>query len=87
MYKTKISDNAEKQLSKLDKPVAKRIRKWLEEKIDGSSNPRIYGKPLTGTFKGLWRYRVGDYRILADVQDDIVTVLIVEINHRREVYG
>ena len=51
-----------------------------------TENPRIKGKPLTGDLKGLWRYRVGDYRILAEIQDDKIVILILDIGHRSKIY-
>jgi mRNA interferase RelE/StbE len=72
-----------KQISKLHRPVATRIKRYLEN-LD-LTNPRTSGKPLAGD-GGFWRYRVGDYRILASISDEEVLVLVVAISHRRQVY-
>lgn len=86
MYKVDYSKRAEKQLSKLDPQISKIIYSWINKCLIGCDNPRQHGKALVGTKSGLWRYRVGDYRIIADINDDTVTILIIEIGHRREIY-
>lgn len=81
----RISEKADKELRKLDKPVARRILDELAtiEKLD---DPRSRGKALVGNLAGLWRYRVGDYRIICDIEDKVLVVLVVEVEHRREAY-
>jgi mRNA interferase RelE/StbE len=82
-----VEERAEKQLSRIDKADANRIRRFLRERVAGSENPRQVGKALVGSrFKNLWRYRVGDYRILCNLQDNRLVVLVIEIGHRREIY-
>ena len=70
-----ISNVAERQLRKLDRPVQKRILYWLNDRIEGCKNPRHFGEPLKGDQAGLWRYRVGDYRVLCQIQDQNIVVL------------
>jgi mRNA interferase RelE/StbE len=82
-WKVEVSDVAERQLRKLDRPIQVRILDWLEERIQGSKNPRHFGKPLKGDYAGFWRYRIGDYRVLCDIQDEKVVVLVLTIGHRR----
>ena len=82
-YRLRFTPAVNKQISKLDRPVATRIKRFLEN-LD-LANPRSSGKPLAGD-TGLWRYRVGDYRILASISDEEVLVLVVAISHRRQVY-
>ena len=78
---------AKKQLRKLDKQTARRILDFLDERVAGAQNPRDTGKALTGPLLGtFWRYRVGDYRIICDIQDGKLCVLVIEIGHRRDVY-
>ncbi len=86
MYKAIISKKADKQLRKLNPTIAKQLYSWIYTNINNCENPRQHGKALVGTKIGLWRYRVGDYRIIADIDDDTVTILIIEIGHRREIY-
>lgn len=70
----------------MDPPTRKRIRVFLEDRVASLSNPRDIGDPLKGELAGLWRYRVGDYRLICDIQDERVTVLVVRIGHRRQIY-
>ncbi len=81
-----ISNVAERQLGKLDRPVQSRILDWLNDRIEGCKNPRHFEEPLKGDFAGLWRYRVGDYRILCEIQDQKIVVLVLTIGHRRQIY-
>ncbi|AVL70642.1 Toxin RelG [Oligella sp. MSHR50489EDL] len=83
-YKIFYSDKAKKELSKLDKPVAKRIHNFLIERV--IQNPKQQGGFLKGTLAEFWRYRVGDYRIIAQIDEDILTVLVIRIAHRKDVY-
>lgn len=78
----KYSDSARKQLKKLDKQSAIRILDFMDERISESGNPRSIGKVLTGPKLGTyWRYRVGDYRIICDIQDGQLCVLVIEIGN------
>ena len=85
-WTVEISDFAEKQLRKLDRPVQKRLLDWLGDRIEGCKNPRHFGEPLRGDLAGLWRYRVGDFRIICEIQDQRLVVLALAIGHRREIY-
>ena len=82
-----FSDDAKKEFAKLDKPVQNRINKYLTERIEGCKNPRHFGEGLTANLAGLWRYRVGDYRIICQIEDTIVTVLVLSIGHRSIAYN
>lgn len=86
MYKVFFSKNALKQIKKLDKSIAALIIGWIEKNLENCDDPRIHGKGLTANRSGQWRYRVGDYRILADIDDEKITVLAVSVGHRRDVY-
>lgn len=78
---------AERQLRKLDRSAQKRLLDWLSDRIDGCKNPRHFGEPLRGDLSGLWRYRVGDYRIICEIQDEKLVVLALAIGHRRDIYS
>ena len=83
----KYTDSARKQLKKLDKQNAIRILDFMDERISEGDNPRSTGKVLTGPKLGTyWRYRVGDYRIICDIQDGQLCVLVIEIGNRKEIY-
>ena len=85
-WKIEYTETARNRLRKLDKPVARRIVDYLDVRIAPLENPRSAGKALTGPMGGLWRYRVGDYRVICEIQDEVLRVLVIEIGNRRDVY-
>lgn len=85
-YEVIYSKEAVKSLRKIDKGQIKLIYSWIENNLVNTTNPRTNGKPLKGNLKEYWRYRVGEYRIIADIQDASITIVIVNIGHRRQVY-
>ncbi len=85
-WTVEISDIAERQLKKLDRSTQKRIIDWLDDRLEGCKNPRHFGEPLKGDHAGFWRYRVGDYRIICDIIDETIIVLVLTVGHRREIY-
>lgn len=78
-------DSAKNELSKLDNQVKKRIIKYLDE-VEKLDNPRNRGKILKGNLSNLWRYRVGDYRIISSIDDEKIIIVVLKISHRRDVY-
>jgi mRNA interferase RelE/StbE len=78
--------SVQKTVRKLNPSTRKRIRAYLEERVALLDNPRDIGDPLKGALSGLWRYRVGDYRVICELQDEALVVLVVRIGHRRAVY-
>ena len=85
-YTILFTEKAKKQLKKLDKHVAALILGWLEKNIQNCENPRIHGKGLVENKSGQWRYRIGDYRVICEIKDKEVIVLLLEIGHRKEIY-
>ncbi|MEK6731181.1 MAG: type II toxin-antitoxin system RelE/ParE family toxin [Pseudomonadota bacterium] len=85
-WKIKLDQHAVKQLKKLDRTVQKRIVDFLSDRLLTAKTPRDFGKPLMGKLTGLWRYRVGDYRLICEINDKEVTVLVINIGHRKEIY-
>jgi len=86
-WKIRFDPAAERELDKLDKPVAQRILKFLTERLAPSDNPRGLGAPLTGSKLGdFWKYRIGNYRVIASIEDDIVTILVLKVAKRSDVY-
>ena len=86
-WRIELDDAAKKDLAKLDKPVAKRITTFIRERLAVLDDPRSIGDALKGSRLGeLWKYRVGDYRIIADIEDGALKILVVKIGSRREVY-
>ena len=86
MYRLVYESKAQKQLKKLDGATRRKIISWMTKNVDNSSNPYQHAKLLKGNLSGYCRHRVGDYRIICDIQDDKLVVLAVDIAHRREVY-
>lgn len=86
-YHVELTEQARKALKKMDRQTAKMLTAWIRKNLEGCTDPRQHGKGLTANRSGQWRYRVGDYRILADIQDDKIVILILTIGHRREVYS
>lgn len=85
-YRVEFAKDALKELKKLDKHTASLIIGWIRKNLEGCENPRAHGKGLTANRAGQWRYRVGDYRLLADIQDDKIVILILHVGHRSEIY-
>jgi len=79
-------DRARKELRKLDSPIQKEILSYLRLRIAESDNPRIFGQSLSGNKACLWRYRVGNYRIICRIEDDAFVVLVIGVGHRKEIY-
>ena len=87
VWRIELTATAVKQLGKLDKAEAKRITTFLRQRLATLDNPRSTGKALTGPQLGTyWRYRVGDYRIICDIQDEALCILVIEVGNRRDVY-
>lgn len=85
-WKIEFLPSSEKQLQRLDRQIQKRILGFLYNRVLPNNNPRLFGKQLTGRLNRYWSYRVGDYRIIADIQDSRLTIVAVSIDHRRQVY-
>ena len=85
-WRIEIARTAEKQIGKLDGAAQSLILRFLREKLAPAADPRQWGKALHGNKRGLWRYRIGNYRIVCDIQDERITVLILTVAHRKDVY-
>lgn len=85
-WRIELSSSAEKSLSKLDRQTAKRIITFLRERVAAGEDPRASGKALSGPLAGRWRYRVGDYRIVCEIEDGRLVVLVLTVGHRSEIY-
>ncbi|HXZ42064.1 MAG TPA: type II toxin-antitoxin system RelE/ParE family toxin [Terriglobales bacterium] len=86
VWTIEITRTAEKQIKRLDRVAQQAITHFLRDRLKPSENPRQWGKPLHGDKRGLWRYRVGDYRLICDIQDDRITVLVLTVGDRKDVY-
>jgi mRNA interferase RelE/StbE len=86
-WRIEYSKDADKEIAKLDKPIAQRIIRFMGSRVAKLENPRSIGQALAGSTLGnFWKYRVGDYRIIADIQDGKLIVQVVRVGNRREVY-
>ncbi len=86
-WKIEFEKNAKKEIKKIDRQAQRVILRFLREKIATNENPRRFGGPLTRNLIGLWKYRVGDYRLICDIQEKKVVVLVLRVGHRRKIYG
>lgn len=85
-YAVEYTPQAVKELKKLDKPTRALVFAWIEKNLVGCENPRQHGKGLTANRSGQWRYRIGDYRLLAEISEETITILILSVGHRRGIY-
>jgi len=86
-YRIEVSTDARKQLGKLDKEIRERIVRFLFDRITKLEDPRSLGEALKGTQLGeLWKYRVGDFRLICQIADARVLIVVLRVGHRREIY-
>lgn len=86
-YKVAFERRAAKTLTKMDKFERAYVVSWINKNLVDTDDPRRHGKPLVGNLRDKWRYRVGNYRLIAEISDETVTILVLEIGHRRDVYN
>ena len=82
----RFSDEALKTLKKLDRYTVVLIDSWIAKHLENCEDPRAFGKPLVANRKGEWRYRIGDYRMLCEIKDNVLLILVIKIGHRSNVY-
>ena len=85
-YEVELSERFKKEFRKLDKYTQKMIRAWINKNLVGTENPRQHGKGLTANRSGQWRYRIGDYRLICNINDNKLIILALSVGHRRDVY-
>ena len=86
-WEVEFKPTAFKELKKLDRRIQNHIFSFLERLIENHTSPRAAGLALQGKHKGLWRYRVGDYRVICEIQDHKLIILVLDIGHRKNVYA
>lgn len=86
-YSVQYSKQAIKELKKLDRFTRQMIYSWIDKNLSDCEDPRQHGKALTANRKGQWRYRIGDYRLICDIQDDKLVILALTVGHRRDIYN
>ncbi len=87
IWRIEFDDAAAKELRKLDRQIQKEILHYLRKRIATEDDPRRFGRPLSHSLAGLWRYRIRNYRIICNIEEDKLVVLIVRIAHRKDVYS
>jgi mRNA interferase RelE/StbE len=85
-YEVVYSSQAMKSIHKLNRSVAVQIKSWIMKNLINTDNPRQHGKALVGDMAGFWRYRVGDYRIICEIQDSQLIIQVIKIGHRSKIY-
>ena len=85
-YSIETTERFDKMFRKLDRYTQKLVRAWIIKHLMNSDDQRAYGKVLSADKRGLWRYRIGDYRLLCSIQDDRLVILMLTVGHRKEVY-
>ena len=85
-YTVEYSQSVQKTFRKMDPGIRTLILKWIDKNLEGAPDPRAHGKALSGNLSGLWRYRVGTYRLIAEILDDRLVILMLEVGHRSEIY-
>lgn len=85
-YRLVIPEKLNKKIIKFDKSVQKTLYSYIKKNLLDTEEPRLHGKALTGNLKGMWRYRVMDYRLIVEIQDDILIIVAVDFDHRKKIY-
>ena len=86
-YSIETTERFDKEFKKLDRYTQRMIKAWISKNLEGCSDPRQHGKGLTANRSGQWRYRIGDYRLICQIEDDRLVILALSVGHRREVYN
>jgi mRNA interferase RelE/StbE len=85
-YRIETTERFDREFRKLDRYTQRMVKAWIDRNISETDNPRQHGKGLSANRRGQWRYRIGDYRLLCEIQDDRLVILALTIGHRRDVY-
>lgn len=86
IYRVEFTVRFAKEFKKLDRYTQRMLKAWIDKNLVGSENPRVHGKGLTANRSGQWRYRIGDYRLICEINDGELIILALSVGHRREVY-
>lgn len=86
IYTVNTTPRFDKEFKKLDKYTQWMLVAWIDKNLENCTNPRIYGKGLTSNRREQWRYRIGDYRIICNIEDNKLVILALTVGHRRDVY-
>ena len=86
IYEVITTDKFERAIKRLDRQVQRTIKSWIDKNLSGTNNPRRLGESLTADLAGIWRYRIGDYRLLVEIHDDKLIIIAIGVGHRSNVY-
>lgn len=87
IYKLTTTDKFDRAFKKLDRQTQKIIKAWIDKNLMHCENPRQHGKALNANMRGKWRYRIGDYRILAEIREQELVLVLINIGHRSSIYS
>lgn len=85
-YRVETTSRFDREFKKLDRYTQRMLKAWIVKNLVDCDDPRVFGKALSANRRGQWRYRIGDYRLICDIQDEKLVILAMSIGHRREVY-
>ena len=85
-YSVELTERFKKEFRKLDKYTQKMLRAWIDKNLVDCEDPRQHGKGLSANLSGQWRYRIGDYRLICQINDDELIILALTVGHRRDIY-
>ncbi len=85
-YRIVFTKSAKKKFDRLDHSTRLILTKWIAKHLENAKDPRLSGKALSANRVGQWRYRIGDYRLIAEIEDDKLIILFIDVGHRREIY-
>ena len=86
-YRVETTERFDREFKKLDRYTQRMIRAWVMRNLEGCENPRRHGKGLTANRRGQWRYRIGDYRLICEIQEQALVILALSVGHRKEIYN
>lgn len=86
MYRVETSSRFDREFRKLDKYTQRMIKAWITKNLIGCEDPRVHGKGLTANRSGQWRYRIGEYRLICQIEDEQLVILALSVGHRRDIY-
>ena len=86
MYRVETSSRFDREFRKLDKYTQRMLKTWITKNLIGCEDPRVHGKGLTANRSGQWRYRIGDYRLICQIEDEQLVILALSVGHRRDIY-
>lgn len=86
MYRVETSSRFDREFRKLDKYTQRMIKAWITKNLIECEDPRVHGKELTANRSGQWRYRIGDYRLICQIEDEQLVILALSVGHRRDIY-